>query len=254
MENIIFTQIRERFHLETSGLKLRRQLEQNELALRRAQYDLRSAREAQALYEGSLRSFLHRLSGKKEARETSLRHDVQEAEFRLAAGRREKELLETKLPEIEAALEKLPSRESLRQQAEAFPESLREWNRLEALFCMEALPPMLEENHTALLELRRMMSGADMGKIYAYEEIAQIQSAPEQWGEACGPYVLRLEGALNALDLPFGPISYFKSPTAYVISAAAKHNQRDRLNEALSQVEEVRRQIPVLRRQLEHEG
>lgn len=249
MENTILTQIQDRFRLDISLLRLQRQIRENEAALRQAKFDLRTAQQELTLYEGSFRSFLDRISGRQEARETSLRHAAQKAEANLASAQRKKEILNAQLPELEKKRASAPDWNSLRQQTDTA--ALKEWLRLESLFCMEALLPLLEENHTALMELRNMMSGANVGKVYTFAEQAQIGSAPESTGQSCKPYILRLKAALAELDIPFVPCTYFDNPTAFVISAAAVHNRRDRLNKALGQVEAVQKLLPKLMKQLE---
>lgn len=249
MENTLLKQILERHKMDISALRLQRQDKENDLALRQAKFDLRNAQVAQTLYDGSFRSFWDRLSGKKEAKEVELRHEVQKKEANLTAAKRQREVLDMQLSEIREKLEAFPDWNDLRSQAEG--ETLREWYRLDALYCIEAVLPLLEDNHTALIEQRNMMSGANVGKVYTFSEQAEVYTAPEQIGDLCKPYILRLKTALDILQIPFDSYSYFQNPSAFINGVIAKHNRRDRVNEALNQVEALQRLLPQLQQRLE---
>lgn len=248
MEHTLLTQIQARYDLEIDLLRLRRQRTENDAALRQAKYDLREAQQEQTLYSGSFKSFRDKLTGRKEAAENALRHAVQKAEANLASAQRKKEILDTQLPELENTLAFTPDWNALRERSDGV--ALQEWLRLEAAYCIEALLPLLKKNHTALTEQRNMISGANVGKVYSFEEQAQIGSAPEKAGEICKPYILRLRSALEGLEIPFTRCTYFDDPTAFVNSVIAQHNRRDRLNEAINQVAAVQRLIPKLQKQL----
>lgn len=109
----------------------------------------------------------------------------------------------------------------------------------------------LEENHTALMELRRLMRGDRAGEILSIAEQQEIYAAPDRRGEACKPLLLRLKADLTGLGIFFEPGGYFESPTAFIVSAAAAHNRLDRVNQALDQVEDTQRQLRRLKEQLE---
>ena len=228
--------------LEISLLRLERQIEENKAALQQAKFDLREAKIAQAEYSGSFKSFRDKLTGKQESTEVALRHAVQKAEAELTAAQRQKELLEVSLSDAKTQLTALPSWESLRDGSD-------QWYRLEALYCIEVLAPMLETNRELLTERRNQFNGSNAGEIKSRETLAEIYSAPEAAGEACRPYLLRLKAALEKLEIPFELHSYFDAPTAF-LSSATKFTRMDRVNTATQQVQTLLSRLPNLQTQI----
>lgn len=245
MEDMILTQAQDRYQLEIQLLRLERQAEENDSALRQAKFDLREAKVAEAEYRSSFKSFCDRLTGKKEATETALRHAVQKAEADLTSAQRQKEVLDAQLSASKGKLAQLPDWES-------FNGSSLLWYRLEALYCMEVLEPLLEANQHLLIERRNQFNGSYAGQLKTRQTLAEIYTAPEAAGEACRPYILRLKAALDALEIPFELPGYLDAPTVF-LSNATKYTRMDRINEAIGQTEELQRQIPKLRRQLEEQ-
>ena len=243
MENRTFAQIQDRYRLEVQLLRLKQQLARSEDALRQAKFDLREAKVAQLEYGGSFRSFRDRLSGKKEEAETALRHGVQKAETALAAAQREKEAISARLAELEAQLAALPA-------WEACNDGSREWHRLEALYCAEAVTPLLEANRALLVKRRNQFNGTNAGQLKSRQDLANIYSAPEAAGEACKTWLLRLKEALDALEIPLELHRYFLEPTVF-LSSATQYTRMDRINEAIGQVERLQRRVTEFRKQLE---
>lgn len=236
-------QIQDRFQLELDFLRLERQVEENQAALRQAKFDLREAKVAAAEYGSSFKSFRDRLTGKREAAETALRHEVQKAESILASAQREKEILDVRLPELQAQLAALPEWNSLSDGSDV-------WNQLEALLCAETLAPLLEETLLLLTERRNMANGANPGKIYTFSERAGISTAPEKAAEACKPYLTRLESAMGHLGTSFPAVPFFENPSAF-LNAATEFTRKDRLHQAILQTETLQRLIATLRRKPE---
>ena len=229
------SQIQDRFQLEMDLLRLERQAEEAEAALRQAKFDLREAKVAEAEYRGSFRSFRDKLTGKQEASETALRHAVQKAEADLAAAQRQKELLNAQLSALKEQLSVLPDWVSLR-------DGSREWEHLEALYCLEVLTPMLEATHDLLVERRNQFNGTNAGQLKTHHALAAIYSAPEAAAEACKPYLLRLKAVLDGLNIPFVLHPFFEEPT-YFLSSATQYTRMDRINTAIVQTEALRRQL-----------
>ena len=234
--------IRMQFDLQISQLRLERQIRESHATLRQARYSLREAKAAQLEYRGSLKHFRDKLTGKQEATETALRHAVEKAEAALASAQQEKEALETRLAELKSNPAALPDWESLRDGSTL-------WYRLEALYCAEALIPLLEETRQALLERRKMTTGANPGKIYTYPEQAEISSAPESAAARCGIWTDRLTCALEALELPIPSQSFFEDPS-YFLNSATQYTRLNRLNDAIGQTEALQRLLPDLQNQL----
>ncbi len=245
MESTIRNQIQDRFRLETSQLRLRRQWEANEAALRQAKYEQREAKVWAAEYQGSFQSFRDRISGKKERQETLFRHNIAEAEQNLTTAQRERSRLEEEIPETEAGLGALPGLEELR--AQAWGEDLKEFCRLEVLYCIEAVEPLLAANLGAIEAYRRRKDVA----FKTWEETAELETDPGKAGEACKPYIRRITAALEGLGIPFGPWSYYENPAAFILSAAAEHNRWERTIQARDQIHKLQRELYQLRKQLE---
>lgn len=233
------SQIQSHYQLKTDLLHLEQQAEETAASLRQAKFDLREAKAAEINYRGSFRSFRDKLTGKQEASETALRHAVQKAEADLASAQRQKEFLASRLSGLKEQLSSLPDWESLN-------DGSTQWYRLEALYCMQVLEPLVEANRDLLLERRSQFNGGNAGQIKTRQTLAEIYSAPEAAGEACKPYVLRLKAALDALDIAFSFHDYWENPTAF-LSSATQYTRMDRINTAIAQVEAMQRQLPKLR-------
>lgn len=243
MENRTFAPIQDRYRLEVQLLRLKQQMARSEDALRQAKFDLREAKVAQLEYGGSFRSFRDKLSGKKEETETALRHGVQKEETALAAAQREKETVSARLAELEAQLAALPA-------WEACNDGSRERHRLEALYCVEAVTPLLEANRALLVKRRNQFNGTNAGQLKSWQDLADIYSAPEAAGESCKIWLLRLKEALDALEIPLELHRYFLEPTVF-LSSATQYTRMDRINEAIGQVEKLQRKVTEFRKQLE---
>lgn len=230
--------LNERFQQEIGLLRLERQRVENEAALRQAKFDLREAKAAEAEYRGSFKSFRDKLTGKREATETALRHAIQKAEASLASAQRQKEAVDIRLTELQSELAALPDWSSLN-------DGSADWHRLEAMYCMEVLSPMLDANHELLMQRRNQFNGTYAGQVKNHHDLAEIYSAPEAAGEACRPYLLRLAAALDALGIPFEIPAYFDGPTAF-LSSATKFTRMDRINTAIVQAETIQRLLPRL--------
>ena len=235
--------IRNHYDLLISLLQLERQLSETDAALRQAKFNLREAKVAQAEYSGSFKRFRDKLTGKREASETALRHRVQQAEADLASAQRVKESLVNRIAEEKAQLSALPDWASRN-------DGSREWHRLEAMYCTEMLKPHLDITHELLLERRAQFNGTYAGQIKSHLELADIYSAPEAAGEDCKTLLLRLREALDGLEIPFEIGSFFEAPTAF-LSSATQFTRMDRINTAIGQAEAMQKLLPQLQKQLE---
>ena len=231
-----------RFQLEIDLLRLERQAEEISAALRQAKFDLREAKVAEAEYRGSFRALRDRFTGKREETETAFRHAVQTAEADLTSAQRQKELLESQLSQLKEQLTALPDWQSLK-------DGSREWYRLEGLYCLEVLMPLLKITHELLVERRNQFNGTNAGQLKTHYDLAEIYSAPEAAGEACKPYLLRLKAALDGLNIPFELHPFFEEPT-YFLSSATNFTRMDRINTAIGKTEALQRQLADLQTEL----
>lgn len=230
----------EYYEAQTFLLRLERRTEEVSEAVRQAKYDLRTAEEALLNYQTGIRAFLDRFSGKRAETEETLRRRVRDAEAKRKTLLQEQESLNRRKTEWKERLKDLPSRDQLRQSADA-----KQWAALEAKYCAEALAPLLTENHKALLEYRSLLRGEH--PILTPQRQQEICAEPNVWAERCVPYLHRLNEALDILEIPFVPGSYYESPVAYLVNVAADHNRRDRVNQALDQVEKIQRIVKEMK-------
>jgi len=242
MEN----QMGRRYELDTALFRLERKMEAVAKSVREEKYTLRQAKQEQILYDGSFRSFLHKLSGKQEEKKDALRRAVSTAQAELDFLTREQEMLEASREAIEKDIAILPSSEEIKQWASADPETKKQWAALEAAFCAEQLQTLLEKTDEALEAYRAQLRGDRMGEIVSYEELHEIGTAHVGLANACRPLLQGLREALQIRGQSLETGSYFENPAGYIVSAAAQHNRIDRVNEALSQVAAARRQIAAV--------
>lgn len=224
------------FEVQGELLRLETSRKENSEALRQVKYDMRCCEEALWNYEGGIRSFLDKLSGKREEKLEALGREVRKAEAGLDALRREKTGLEAREAELKRLLAALPSSEELRKGNEMA------WASLEAAFCAEALQPLLEENRKALLDYRSLIQGNHPEILSPYQQ-QEICVEPNLRAEKCLPYLQRLKEAREILGNPLEPGSYYDSPAAFLVAPAAIHNRRDRINQALAQVEALQKKL-----------
>lgn len=233
------------YELETGLLRLSGRREEIRKALKQAKYDLRQAQQEQTLYGGSFRGFLDRISGKQEEKQEALRRAVNAAQSVLESLEREKESLSAQERQLETERSSLPDAATLRDRALEQPDSAQRWAALEAKYCAEALRPLLEKTEAALEDYRALLRGQRSGEIISHEERHEIGTAYIGWTNQCLPLLQRLKQAADILKQPVEIGRYFENPSGFLASAAARHNQLDRMNEALAQVASARRQAKL---------
>lgn len=226
------------YGLETQLLRIRRRKQKLEDSLRKAKADLRAARISQVEYDGSLRSFLDRFSGKKADKEEALSRDVRKAEAELSA-------LERRIEEETAKLSSLQEQRSIFPPADTLrtAENEDQWATLELAFCAEALLPLLEDTAVALEEYRQMLRGEF--PMLSVDRQQQIGAAPIASAEECLPLLKRLETAGALLNKPMPVPEFFRNPAGF-LAAAARHNQLERAVNAQAQTERLIKHLPQL--------
>ena len=237
--------LKDRFDLNMSLLRTNRRKNAADAALRQAKYDLREAQQAQTLYGSTVRSFLDKLTGKREEEEAKLRHSVQFAEANLIAVKRAVSAAEEELQILNQADSTLPLWEDLKTSQN---ENL--WYRFEVQYCAEVLLPLLEISHELLVERRNQAGGANAGQIKTHHEIAGIYTAPEKAGAECAIYIQRIQVALHALGMKLPVCTYYENPS-YYLNAATQYTRFDQLNKAISQTEALLHEIPILQKKLQ---
>ena len=225
------------FETRTDLLHVERRLEAVTEEIKQAKYDLRAAEETHRNYRGSFQTFLDKLSGNREKAEETLRRQLRAAKKQLEALLREQEALTARQKELKEKEKALPSPEELRR-----TEGKALWAEGEAKYCAEVLAPLLEENRKALLESRSLMRG-EHPEILSERKRQEIYAGPNIRAERCLPWLHRLAEAMEVLEMPFDMGDYYRSPAAYLVNSVAMHNRRDRVNNALDQVEEKQKLV-----------
>ena len=234
-------QLHHRFDAEVTALRLEAQISENETALRQAKFDARQSEIALVEYQGSFFRFLNRFSEARRNKESELERNVRLTRQTLDDVTRQRERLELEAEENRSRMEQLPQWETLRRIAMENPETATEFWRLETLYCLTAVQPLLEENHADLTEYGKYLRGEYMGRLSSVEEIAEVQSAPGVSGTECRVWIERLREATAALEIPTGDWAFYDNPKGYIVTAAAHHNRLNLCRDALEQNEDLQR-------------
>lgn len=222
------------YEIQTSLLRLTRRAEELTEEVKQAKFDLRSRNVALVEYTGGFRSFLDGLTGKREDRLEALRRNVRREEAGLDAVLRKQQEVDAEILRIRTELAEMPEESTLRSGMET------EWAELEVKYCAEALAPLLEEHHRALLAYRSLLRGEY--PVLSVQRQQEIRSEPDIRAKKCVPWLLRLKEALDLLEVSFDMGDYYRSPASYLVTAA-QHNHRDQVNKALDQVERVQKMV-----------
>lgn len=166
------------------------------------QYDLRNAKAAVMEYEGSLRSFLDRLRGIREARAEQLHRSLRHAQSALSDDQRRQETLRQNRIHLQ----------SQRAQYLALADipDCREKREREAHLSIAVLEAMLDRTQEAMLACRDLEQGRRMGELISADERQQILTMPVTLGMDCGLWLKRLEMALSGLEIPFVIPAFFR--------------------------------------------
>lgn len=241
MENTLQNMLNLRYQAEIQLYRTDRRMQTLKEEIAQARYDQRLANVAATEYKGSLQSFFHRFSGKQAEREEELARQKHAADDRLDTLLREQETLCRTRRELTEELCVIPTREELTSRAGEDPEFIVLANRLEVDFTAEMVLPLLEEAYDSLMELRQYLQER-MTRITSHEEAQRIQTMPGITAEQCIPLLQRMKAALDELEIPFAIPPYLQNPVAYLITAS-DHLRRDRINQALDQVLETKKQV-----------
>lgn len=221
------------YEAQTSMLRLERKMESVSEEVKQTTYDLRTAQETQMNYWGSPKALLDKLTGKKQEKEEILSLAVRKEQAKVDSLRREKELLEKQKEDLEKKIQTLPTWEEFDHDAQ--------WAELESGYCTEVLRPMLEEIRLALLEYRRLLRGEF--PVLTPDRQQEITSEPNLLAKKTIPCLNRLKEAKEILGQPLSVGDYLEAPDLWLFGVAAAHNRRDRVNEALDQVERLQKII-----------
>lgn len=229
----------EYYEAQTSLLRLERQIKKSKEAVKQAKYDLRTAEEMLLNYRSGVRALLDRLSGRRMEKEETLASQIRHAGSTLELLLQEQERLMQQKREWEEKQNAFPTLNQLRQSTDE-----KQWAVLESKYCAEVLDPLLMENHRALLEYRSLMQG--QYPVLSSQRQQEIYAEPDSRAKQCAPYLYRLKEALDILEIPFSIGSYYESPITYLVNVVSDHNRRDRVNQALEQVEKIQRLLKEL--------
>lgn len=216
-------------------------------ALEQAQSDRYLAKTAALEYEGSLRSFLHSLSGRQAEKKEALAASLRRADATLAALYREQENLTLRQEQAEAQLRALP----VWQAAFSDPQVASLTHRLNARQGIRRLSRDLDENFEALLALRDQLQGKNHSKVMSTASLQAIYSRPDTAAGRCVSLLHQLAQDLEALEIPFALPDYYQNPVMYINAVASDITRRDRVNLAMEQIAALRKQLAALETELE---
>ena len=232
--------LRQRYGLETELTHLLQWQERQEAKLPELKAQQREAKVALVSYENAgISAFLDKLSGKREQRLEELAAAERRASQALAVHLREKEELELQIIGTNKSLDWLRGLEETHQ--DAMTPALQTLKaRLEATAWTGRLLPLLEENHSALLEARNWARGGNLefGKRPDADDLAK----------QCAEAMEHIAATGILLEIP----PYFANPAGY-INNVTKYNRMDRINRAIDSIDEARSQAQSLLNSLQRE-
>lgn len=230
MEEIRST-IRRKYTMDRELAAWRWEVEQLERGVPQRTYELRQAKVALAEYEGSLRFFLDRFSGKSEEKQESLSRKVREAQAALDYCRQQLSSAKSALDTLEQEAGEMPTREELFAR---YPD-LEYLHRQDALFCADRLVRLLRENEKHLLEARDWAENrnADFKPLGTqYDKAVSLQA-----GADCARQICALLERIGEDGYALETHAYFRSPDGFIAGAARQYGQQDRINYALRAIQ-----------------
>lgn len=245
---LLHEQVRRKYILETELFRLACRAKSLKEKLEEARGELYAAKADLHEYEaGGLAPMLDKLRGRYPEKIESLVRRMRRAEFAVSSLEGENVSLRLKTEAANAELASLAGCEERLAELDADPADQLRWR---AAFLCRAAIPALEESHKALLEYRKLIQGSTL-EILTYAQQQAIQGEADAWGEKCRKLLMAIWEILESTGADFSLKGYYTVPTAYIVSAAAEHNRRNRLNKAIDQSLAYRRQLQELLAQLE---
>lgn len=241
--------LRQRYGLETELIHLLQWQERQEARLPELKAQQREAKIALVSYENAgLSGILDKLSGKREQRLEELAAAERRASQALAAHLREKEELELQIIGTNKSLDWLRGLEQTHQ--DSMTPALQALKaRLEATAWTGRLLPLLEENHSALLEARNWARGGNLefGK-NSEAELGKCLAEADALAKQCADAMEHIAASGILLEIP----PYFANPEGYICNAT-RYNRMDRINRAIDSIDEARSQAQSLLNSLQRE-
>lgn len=208
--------------------------------IERSKAELYTARRELTEHEApSLTRMLLKSSAKYEEKSERLRREIQEKTAQLDRLAFELKDLQKSENEIQQELATLSGcEEALRKAGGTGRQRLR-WRA--DFLCGKALV-LLEDSLKALDTYRDLLYGK-LSLPMSQGERWAIEGQANSLGQQCSQVLELLARDLEELGIPFSPTGYYTSPTSYIASAAAEHNRRERLSQAIDQAVALRKQL-----------
>lgn len=235
------------YDLQTACYRENARFEELQEMLKQAIWEHRTKNQAITEYSSSLRRLLDKFTGKSDKLD-ALRREDEMAHAKLQHTKWQWQTQKQISEELKQQCESIPTPEELRAAAQQNPQALELLSKRELMLCSEMLRPLLEKTLEALEEYRQYLRGGRAGEILTREQIQGIGAAHIRWADKSRELLQRLAPSLETLGIPLEIPSYFQSPGGYVV-AAAKHNQLDRMNAAIAQVEKLQRSVREIEKQ-----
>lgn len=245
---ILAEQVRRKYELQGHLFRISGRAKFLTGEIERTKAELYTARRELTEHEApSLTRMLLKNSARYEEKSERLRREIQEKSAQLDRLAFELKDLQKSGSGIQQELDALSGCEEVLEKAGGTPQQRLRWR---AIFNCSTALALLEDSLQALNTYRDLLYGKlpmpmSQGERWAIE--GQANSLGEQCRQALEPLARDLE----ALGIPFSLTGYYASPTSYIASAAAEHNRRERLSQAIDQAVAYQKQLREILSRLE---
>jgi len=236
--------IRKKYTMDRELSAWRWEVQQLEREVPQHTHELREAKVAQAEYEGGLRFFLDKLSGKHQEKQEALSKTVREANAALEYSKRQLESARSTLASLEQEARSMPTREELFEQ---YPD-LDYLRQQDALLCADRAVRLLRQNEKYLLEARDWAENrnADFKLLGTqYDKTVALNKAAD-----CAREIWLLLEQIRSCGFGLDAHSYFRNPDGFIAGVARQYGQQDRINYALQAVRSAMEVVQELTFQL----
>lgn len=223
--------IRKKYTMDRELSAWRWEVQLLEQELSQKNWQLREAKVALAEYEGGLRRFLDKFSGKAEEKQDALSRKCREIQAAKDYCDQQLRSAKNALESLEEEAKQLPTREELFEQ---YPD-LDYLRQQDALLCADRAVRLLRQNEKHLLEARDWAENrnADFKPLGTqYEKTVALNKAAD-----CAREIWLLLEQIRSCGFELDAHGYFRNPDGFIAGTARQYGQQDRINYALAAVD-----------------
>lgn len=242
----VIQELQRRIELETELLDLESRQKQIKKHIPELKSEKQAADSACLEYENSsLRRFFDKLSGKQEEKRENFSRAASSAAAALDGAQRELAATEEKLAAVQKEMSGMRDWNMLMEEVD--PGKREHFLRVEASLCAEAALNILRENKKALEEaMRWARPDTSVDPVGAGYRKNRCLSEASELANQCHARLKRI--ARCSILLEEHP--YFTNPSGYITGVAARYEELDRMNSALTAIRETEKQLRELILQL----